>query len=290
MQKIIYVPPGGNFEDAQKRVVLGAEEPFILASVSGLGGGEADIISSETVGMDGEVYHGTHIPPRFVKCAVSIKGQNRADLYAERMRLAGLLRPQGSQKGDLYYENDHVSVKIKAVPKVSGDFEKRIKLYLSSDIEFYCPNPYWSGLSEHRANIANVEGAGLVLPCEFNSIVLMRTINELDINNSGTVRTPVRITIIGPSESPVITNQTVGKAIRLRRALSSGERLVINTERGNKSVKLYSNDTETDAFGYLHPLSKFWELEPGTNHIVYGNGGQAETSIHINWFDRYAGV
>ena len=111
MQRIIYVPPGGSFEDAQKRVVLGAEEPFILASVSGLGGSEADIISSETVGMDGEAYHGTHIPPRFVKCTVSIKGQNRADLYAERMRLAGLLRPQGNKKGDLYYENDHVSVK-----------------------------------------------------------------------------------------------------------------------------------------------------------------------------------
>ena len=40
MQKLIYVMPGYDYDDAQHRVILTAEEPFILSSVSGLGGVE----------------------------------------------------------------------------------------------------------------------------------------------------------------------------------------------------------------------------------------------------------
>ena len=64
------------------------------------------------------------------------------------------------------------------------------------------------------------------------------------------------------------------------------------TERGKKSVTLIdrSNGTTVDAFGYLDPLSEFWELIPGNNRILYGSNGNIETGLYISYFERYAGV
>ena len=206
------------------------------------------------------------------------------------MRLSGLLYKGNKHPGTLYYENEHISVMIKAVPKIPGDFTSRVKNYSRAYVEFRCPDPKWQSTEISEANIAAIEGIGFSLPSELNSVTFANMVNELDINNSGTASTPVLIAIAGPSATPAITNETVGKTIRLVRSLSEGELLLINTKRGEKSVKLYSGDTESDAFGFLDPLSQFWELEPGVNHIVYGEGGQAATSIHISFYERYEGV
>ena len=289
MQKLIYVMPGYDYDDAQHRVILTAEEPFILSSVSGLGGVESDIISSEVVGMNGALFQGMRKSPRPVKCTVWVDGKNRENMYKERMRLIGILR--GTQTaGTLYYTNDYISVRIGAVPRIPGDFAERIKSYSKADIEFYCPDPTWCSLEETHVYMAHIENAGFVLPTEMNNIMLANTVSELDIRYAGTAPSPVRIAVSGPTETPSITNTTTGKTIRLTRSLNEGELLVIHTERGKKSVILYSGDSSFDAFGYLAPTSKFWELEPGINHIVYGSGGQAQTSVRISFYDRYEGV
>lgn len=287
MQKLIYVPPGADFEDAQKRVILTAEEPFILSTVTGLGGVEADVISSEVVGMDGEYYHGCKRSPRPIKCKVWVRGKNREDMYAQRMSLIGSLTPG---KGTLYYTNDHISVSIAAVPKLPPDFVQRIKNYNSADIEFYCPQPSWKSLEEQQAEIAYIADSGFRFPTELNQTRFRQMKNDITINYKGTDNAPVTITVAGPSATPVITNRTTGKSIVMTRALQAGELLTICTERGNKSVTLTSGGTETDAFGYLSPISKFWELVPGVNRIRYGNGGVAQTSVTIRYSERYAGV
>ncbi len=289
MQKIIYVPPGGDFDDAEKRIVLAAEEPFILEEISGIGGVEADIISSEVVGMDGEYFQGCKQNSRPIKCKLWVDGKNRADMYSQRMRLIGMLRPS-SEQGTLYYENDHISVKIKAVPQLPPDFKERIRNYNGAEIQFYCCSPQWQSLEEKKADIAYIPGSGFTFPRTLNSIRFIYMKDTVTIDYKGTAPTPVIITVEGPSETPAITNETTGKTIMLTRSLLSGELLVINTERGNKSVSLYSGDTVTDAFGYLSPMSVFWELKPGLNRIVYGNGGTAQTSVHIRYYERYSGV
>lgn len=291
MQQLMYVPPGGSPEDMEHSVILAAKEPFLLTTVSGLGGMEADVISSEIVGMDGELYQGMRKGARPVKCTVTVAGRNRSDMYSEKLRLIGLLRkPPGKKTGTLYYTNDNITVRIGAVPVMSGDFKKRIINYNEAEIEFYCPDPDWQSPNETQVSITCEEGIGLSFPTELNNIILGRTFNELDIDYTGTAPTPVTIAISGPTETPVITNETVGKSIRLTQTLNSGELLIIRTQKGQKSVKLFTDDSETDAFGYLSPTSQFWNLIPGVNHIVYGDGGQAQTSVQIKFNTRYEGV
>lgn len=288
MQKLIYVPPGTDIEDTQKCIKLTAEYPFLLSSVSGLGGVETNIISSEIVGMNGEYFHGCRRSPRPIKCKIWVKGKNRSDMYAQRMKAIGIL--SSNEQGILYYENDIISVKIQAMPKIPPDFNERICNYNSANVEFYCCSPDWESISENQADIAYLSGSGFRFPLSLNQVNFRQMRNDIIIDNKGTADAPVTIVIEGPSETPAITNVTTGKTITLERPLLSGELLTIYTERGKKKVRLTSGNTETDAFRYLSPVSRFWELKPGINHIRYGSGGTAHTSIHIRYKERYSGV
>ena len=285
MQKLIYVPPNSN-----ESVTLTAAEPFILSSVSGLGGVESDVISSEVVGMDGVFYHGCKKTPRPIPCTVYVKGKNREDMYRQRLKIIGLLRAE-NDVGTLYYSNDYISVKIGAVPIVPPDFAERIKNYNKADLKFWCPQPLWKSLETKTASIAKIDGIGFEKPFQF-PITFAHIRNEIVIDNLGTARTPVTITITGTGINPAITNTANGKTIALLdKTLADSEQLIINTERGHKSVTLKSGSTESDGFQYIDPLSEFWELETGENRIVYSSEDNAEaTSIVISYNERFEGV
>lgn len=290
MQKLVYVPPGGDFNDAQKRVILTAEEPFILSTVKGLGGVEANLLTVNVVGMNGCYYQGSRTAPRQIPCTVYIRGKNREDMYRQRCKLIGLLTPT-SELGTLYYTNDYISVKISAIPSLPPDFTERIKNYNKADITFFCPFPYWTSLQTFHKSIGYVEGVGFTLPFQFPiSFGMLK--NEISIDYRGTSPAPVKITIVGPAISPTLTNTKTGKTIGLtNKAIENGEKLVINTERGNKSVKLISNNVITDAFQYIDPKSVFWELEPGINRFVYSSADNEElTYMNISYSERYSGV
>ena len=215
-------------------------------------------------------------------------------MYAKRMKLIGLLNISDSENpGILYYMNDHISVMIRAVLKKAGRFKVRKRNYNIGEVSFYCPVPQWIALDEQNIDVSSTL-SGFSLPCEFGSagISFAKTSGKIEIFNNGTANTPVRITVTGPSAAPSITNLTTSKTIKLSRSLGSDETLVIETERGKKSVTLIdrSNGTTVDAFGYLDPLSEFWELIPGNNRILYGSNGNIETGLYISYFERYAGV
>ena len=292
MQKVIYVPPGAAVTNRKKRVVLAAEEPFILASVSGVSGEENDIMSTAAVGLNGEVFQGIKKLPRPIRCSMTVKGSTLSELYAERMRLIGLLQVRDKQVGTLYYENDHIRFCIPAVAKTAGQAGERIRRYDRMTVEFWCAEPDWRSVDEQRVDIVYEEGQRFSFPTELNEVRFLLVNSDFIIPYAGTAPAPVTITVCGPSAAPKLRNKTTGQQIRLARALETGETLVISTEKGHKSVKLYSGGSVSDAFGYIDPLSEFWELVPGNNHIVYGDteGAVMSNGLSVSYHERYAGV
>lgn len=286
VQTIIYIPP----DDIEKFVALKAADPYVLSAIKGLGGVECSVISSNIVGMQGSLFHGIKKPPREIPCTIYVHGKSRTDMYKKRMELIGRLRPR-DVPGTLVYINDYISVQIQAVPILPPDFNERIKNYNKAEIKLWCPDPVWQSLEIKSASVAAQEGVGFTLPFSF-PISFASVINEISVENFGTTSAPVTITITGPGDNPTITNLANGKKIALLdKSLDSNEQLIINTERGKKSVKLYKNGTETDAFQYIDPASEFWELEVGENRIVYSSDDNAKaTRIVISWIERYEGV
>ncbi len=287
MQRLIYVPPGYEYSDG---VVLGAEEPFVLSSVKGLGGVETSVMSSVVAGCPGNFYQGSRKEPRLVPCTLYVSGSGRRDMYRQRCRLIGMLAPT-DQLGTLYYKNDYISVKIPAVAQTPPDFTERIKNYNKADIMFWCPSPDWISLKTKRETVGYVENTGFAFPFEFPiSFAMLK--NEISIDYQGTSPAPVIITITGPSKNPSLTNTKTNEKIALSgKSLQANEQLIINTERGHKSVKLSRNGIIMDAFQYIDPISSFWSLVPGKNRIVYTNDeDSALTNMEIVYSERYAGV
>lgn len=287
MQKLVYVPSGSNYNNG---VILTAAEPFVLSTAKGMGGVETSIISSSVVGMQGSYYQGNKISSRQVQCTVYVDGKSREDMYRQRCRLIGLLTPT-NELGTLYYSNDYISVKTSAIPSVPPDFSERIRNYNKADITFWCPLPEWISLNSKTESVGYVDGVSFEFPFQFPiSFAMLK--NQLIIDYHGTSPAPVEIVVSGPATNPSLKNATTGKTIALLgKTLEEDEKLVINTERGNKSVKLIRNGQKEDAFQYINPQSVFWDLMPGKNHIVYNSSdGSVLTKMDISYSERYSGV
>lgn len=104
--------------------------------------------------------------------------------------------------------------------------------------------------------------------------------DTLTVTNDGTVATPPLIIIYGPTEDPVISNETTGKEIDLSNAggltLLAGERVEINVA-ALTITKVDGSDVETDASGYMTPASEWIFLRPGDNVLLLLDASPAET-------------
>ena len=266
MQKMIYIPPNGSYSKPSTYVYLATAEPYILSTLSGVGGVEASVISSTIPGVDGAYMQGIRIEPREVPCTVYVHGKDRQDMYAQRYELIRKLTPT-SKLGWLYYRNDYIHVRTQAIP------------------------PYWRSVSSHTEEIGYIKGEGFKYPFAF-PVKFASLKNELSIDYQGSVSAPVTITIYGSATKPKITNKTTGKYIAVEKELTDNQRLVIVTTRGSKSVKIAETGKSTkDAFQYIDPESVFWELQPGENIISYDSGDDSQkTAVKIAYSEFYSGV
>ncbi len=287
---MIYVPNGVSYLNKEKRVLLTADEPYILSAVTGVGGVEASVISSTVPGMDGAYMQGVRIEAREIPCTVYVRGNDRQDMYSQRFDLIRKLTPT-NKLGWLYYQNDYTLVRIQALPRLPPDFTERIRNYNKAELSFWCPSPYWRAVSGKTEEIGYIKGAGFKFPFSF-PMKFASLKNEVTIDYQGSVPAPVTITVYGAAAKPKITNQTTGQYIAVEESLTNAQRLIIVTTRGSKSVRISeTGKAARDAFQYIDPASVFWELQPGKNVISYDSGDDSQTtSVKIAYTEFYSGV
>lgn len=291
MQKIVYVPPwdslGGN-----DNVILHFGKPIVLGTVSGTSGTDISTLSSSIPGMDGVYLNDIRIEPAQIKASVNVHGNSREEMYKNRFELIRCLTPKKTP-GTLYYRNDCISAKIGAIPEASPRFTERIKNYNAAEITFFCPTPFWESLDKKRIKIAWI-GNAFEFPIAIDPVMQFGVIQSKEkVNIWSALSTSVIITVSAPATNPIkISNNTTGQVIELEHSLSDGEKLIINTKRGEKSVTLMRiNGTEEDAFHYITPDSELFELVPGENEIEYANWNESEpTKVEIAFCELYSGV
>ncbi len=291
MQSIVYVPPGGRYEDPATRVEFTLVPPYIIGSVSGTGAADTTVLSSSIPGIDGVYVHGVRAESREVSFFIHVDGESRRDMYRRRFELANMLAPR-DQPGMLYYSNDYHTKRIAAIPVRSPNFTDRLQNYNKAEIAFLCPFPYWENLSEKSGYMAYLYD-GFEFPFSFDpSISFAALANQALLQNEGSLPTPVVITITGPATNPGVLNETTGEKLRLLKPLEAGQTLTISTKRGNKSVIISQSDgTTEDAFQYIDPESVFFSLMPGDNVLKYMSDNESEsTMVVVTYRELYAGV
>jgi len=292
MQKLTYVNVYG------ESIEFGGEPPILLRSVSGFSRPDAAVVSTQGAYQAGAMLHRLQLPTRIIQLQFDILPQeSREALYQLRMQMERVLANgrclKDGKMGLLIYENDAGKWQTDAVPDGTITYGKRFRDSIAvNKLSFLCPNPYL--LSDELGTVQlRMGNGGFRLPTTLPVKLGTRKFGATLVN-SGTVDTPMTITIYGTGETPKVVNHTTGAQIIVSRSVATGEKLVIHTDPLTLSCELHKADgTIEDAFGYLDPsvaVSAF-VLIPGANEVEYVPSIVSSGSrVDLEWRAYYEGV
>lgn len=287
MEKFIFI------NSDNEEISLGDNPPFILTKVMGVGGLKADVKMQKAPFQDGKSYIDTNLEERIITLHVTVIGNSLEEIQSNRRLLNRVFNPKLG-KGTLKYESDvnskEIEVVVHATPDYTLDNGNVVDTQLEVAINLIAPSPFWMDIlkqsKEFKAWLGGMKFS-LQLPMSFAQQAQQR-----GIINNGDVSTPIKVEFLGPASNPQITNLTTNKFIRIKRDLLIGEKLIINTEFGNKKVTLIdANNNETNGMHYLDLDSIFWNLVIGDNQVRYDADSTGEhTQVTVFWKERFMGV
>jgi phage-related protein len=269
--------------------LLGNSAPFLLTKVRGTGGAALSMQTTKAPGQDGSSLHEVTLEPRPIEIEGYVCGTNRDEMYQTRKSLASILNPKIGQ-GTLTYENDLGKYRINAIPEESPVWGDRSGNNEAFTITFIAYNPFWLENLVTMRQLSYIVG-GLMYPLRLPTKFSDRTYKRV-LTNSGDVETPVEIEFYGPATNPTVKNNTTNEFITIKRELSETDKLVINTEFGNKKVEIVAVDgTRTNVFNWIDLSSTFFQIQVGDNELEYNSNNESSLSkVIVKYSNRYVGV
>lgn len=250
--------------------------------------------SSNGIGQHGEYYTGSTLQPR----TVSVSGYVSAsfnEFQKIKRELIQLINPLNEFK---IIKGNHM---IKGFPTSTIRFSHNenesyagLHRFL---IDFYCPIPFWNDSKETKANISYWQGDfkfPLSIP-KSKGIAMGHKNPSLIVNmhNPGDVETGMRIEFkaLGALETPSLFNVNTREYIKINKDMKAGEKIIINTNYGEKKVQLISKGETLNIMNYLDLESTFLQLSIGDNLFRY-NAEQNLNNLQVNvcYNPKYLGV
>lgn len=283
-EKVTFINNRGHSIELSNRL------PFLLESVEGRGGIEANVQMQSAPYQDGSTYIDTLLSTRPLTLQVSLIAESRDELNHLRHRISNIFNPKLGV-GQLVYRNGETERTIEVVVDGSPAFpvgDAKGKWFQKTSINLIAPNPYWEDNSEENHKLEDFVGSfkfPFHLPMRFSSRGDSRV-----LFNSGDVPTPIQVEFRGVAVNPKITNMETGEFIRVNRTIEEGYKLIINTAFGNKRVEIIAPDgTVTNAFHYIDLDSTFFSLDVGNTKIGFiADGGNPE--VYVTYKNRYLSV
>lgn len=257
-----------------------------VLKVEGLTPATASVNSSRTAGEDGSQINGAHIPYRNIVIYLSIKEpveQNRQKLYT-------LFRVK--KMCTLHYNSKTRNVKIKGVVESFLDdiYSKKQK----AQISIICPNPFLENNTGDYVSFSetsntfefpfSISAEGI----EFGTI--SRKVEQ--IIDAGDIDTGAifHLNIDGNVSEPTIYNLTTQEYFSLTGSFVSGDEIVINTQKGQKSVYLLRDGEKINILGNRARGSTWIQLVSGQNLISFSVEGREHISLAVEFTKKYEGV
>lgn len=264
--------------------------PFLITSLTGIGEVDANVQGQQAPYQDGDTYIDTILQPRFIELEAVITDADLKVIKDYRRQISKICNPKLGL-GKITLELDGDLKEIKGTLDGGVVFPERGQdVWQKFMITWKCPNPYWKTVYESSESMAFLLG-GLSFPLRLGTSFSSRGFRKT-ISNEGDVPTPISIEFIGPAINPVVQNLTTGEFVRVNRTLDDGEKLIINTEFGNKSVEMIDNEgNRTNVFNWIDLESSFWNLINGDNLVEYrSEDDNTKARVKITFKNRYVGI
>lgn len=265
------------------------EDFYIVEKVEGLSPVKSNIITTSMANFDGEFFKHARLEMRNIVITLRIKG----DVENNRVNLYEFFNTKDKIK--LHYENDHRRVSIEGYCE---NFE--CDLFTQNEtaqISIICPSPYWESMEEIITDISK-KFSNFEFPfsipyegVELSSVNLNK--NTLVING-GDVETGIIIEIESEADgirNPIIYNADTGDFIKINEVLNDGEKIIIDTNKGKKSIIKIVDGMEYNIINDLDLSSKWLQLKKGNQFFTYSADSLSEELIvTIKRSNKYSGV
>lgn len=239
------------------------ESNYQVLRVDGLTPPKARITTTALANMDGERFKDSRLEMRNLVFTIRIKG----DVEKNRIALYDFF--DVGQKCKIYYKNNSRNVYIEGYCESADDdlFTSQQEMQVS----VICDNPFWKNLAIVYSDISALTGS-FEFPfsisaegIEFSNYVENR---KTEIVYSGDVESGFVITITALNDgvvNPIIYNYQTQDFIKVNVTLNNSESLIINTNKGLKSVYKIVDGVKTNIIGLLDKDSTWLTLKKGVN-------------------------
>lgn len=267
------------------------ESNFQIYDIEGLNPPKAQINISKIAGVDGGKFNSSKLEERNLVIYIKLNG----NVEENRLRLYSFFNTREWCK--FYYRNGSRDVYIEGYVETC-----EVSLFSSNEImqvSIVCPNPYFKAIDEIVDDISKAL-AEFEFPFSINtndpipisSIDTSRITNVYNDSESETGVT-VEIEVLGNISSLEIRNVSSGDSLKLNYSFIENDKVIINTNIGEKSVKLVRGGITYNIFTSITKNSKFFQLSIGDNFFSYlANDGASDDLIQIRFkhYTLYRGV
>lgn len=261
---------------------------YTVYRVEGITPPKATINSSVNTTSDGSAVNSVWVEYRNIVIYVALEG----DVEANRINLYKYFPLKKSVT--LYFKNGSRDVYICGnVEYIECDLFANRQV---AQISLICTKPYFKSVNEvvtYFSDVVNSFSFPFAIPVEGIEISSISSNARKTIYNSGEVESGVIIEIycLDKVVNPVIYNTLNNTHLRLNITTQAFDKIVINTNVGEKSISLIRNGVTTNIIGYLCCDSEWFVLDTGDNVFTYSaDEGQINMQITFTSNILYAGV
>lgn len=255
------------------------EEDYQIIGITGLTPPSAQINTSKIAGLDGSQFNSSTLNERNIVITIKLNG----DVEKNRINLYSFFRSKEWCR--FYYENDTRNVYIEGyVESFDGDLFSNREIM---QISILCPNPYFKDAEEILDDISK-SLAAFEFPFAIESpgveISTIDTTRITNVCNNSEIETGIiiEIDLLSAANKIQITNITTGETFTLNHSFVENDKIIIDTNKGNKSVTLIRDAETINLFTKMRRGSKFFQLNIGDNFFSYlVDDGNNDDAIHI---------
>lgn len=254
-------------ENNRNEILTLTDNPnYTVYKIEGLSPPKATINSSVNTTMDGSSINSARLENRNIVIYMTIEG----DVETNRINVYKYFPVKKTVT--LYFSNGTRNIHIKGtVELIECDIFTNKQV---AQISIICPKPYFKAVDELTTSFSDVSSLfefPFTIPESGVEISTITTNIRKSIVNSGDIETGAIIELfaIGTVVNPIIYDVLKRTHIKLNFTMQQSDKIVINTNVGEKSIVLIRDGVTTNALGYMERSSEWLTLESGDNVFTY---------------------
>lgn len=273
-------------------LLSGNESRWQIKGIDGLGPARANLIITDLAGLDGGRFNSSKLETRNIVITLRLRGEVEAN------RLTLYRYCQTKEICTFYFSNERRSVYTRGY--VEADEIDLFKKGQEMQISIICPDPYFYSISDEKQELTYyiplfefpfaIDEDDPVQFSEYIGYTGVPVMNDSE-TETGVI---FNISCLDDISSLIIGDTTTEEFLKLNYPFLAGDVITINTNRGQKAIRLLRGGVESNIFSALDvPDSKFLQLAPGQNLFTYAvdNGdGRGKVKIMMSFNKKYEGV